>query len=329
MTHREEGGASLPQYPGGLLRCKVLDTMRRKKLALRCHAKINLGLSVLGSRPDGYHDLRTILQTVDLHDTLEVTPAERISLEIIPEWAGGRASDLPADGSNLVIRAAESLREPLGGRGASFRLVKRIPAGSGLGGASSDAAGALVALNRLYGLDLAAAGLHRVAASLGSDVPFFLYGGACLALGRGDEVYPLPDGPGLHLVLAFADEGLSTPEVYKEWDRLLTSADNICRMNDFAPWCLVLRGERPGVANDLEEAAIRLRPSLKALRRALEAPDISAVSMTGSGSTFFGLCVNRAAALRGVRRVRGAGYAALAARCLGRNEQLRRLWTAA
>jgi 4-diphosphocytidyl-2-C-methyl-D-erythritol kinase len=292
-------------------------------LSIRCYSKINLGLQVLRSRPDGYHEIRTILHTLELHDTLEVQKGSRNSLEIAID--GPLDDSIPEDGENLVLKAADVLEEKLEGRGTAFRLTKRIPSGAGLGGGSSDAAGVLMALNHLYDLGIRPIEMHRMAAELGADVPFFLYGGAALGLGTGTEVYPLPDGPDLPLVIAFPDEGLATPEVYQAWDNSLTSPDKPYSMSDFAPWCLVLRGERPGVANDLEEAALRLRPSLKGLRTTLEASGAYAVAMTGSGSAFFGLFGNDSDANAASQRARKAGYSALRSRTLGREARDRSL----
>src|SRR6266850_407086 len=295
--------------------------MKSATITIRCPAKINLGLSVLGRRPDGYHEIRSILQSVSLHDTLEVQRARRFSLQIEEEWAAvSRGGGVPADGGNFVLKAAAGLKSYLGERAAAFRLIKRIPPGAGMGGASSDAAAAVVALDRLYDLGLKPPEFHRIAASIGSDVPFFLYGGACLALGRGEEIYPLPDGPSLQLVVVFSAKGLSTPEVYSRWDRLLTSTDKASRMNDFAPWCLVLRGEDPAIANDLETAAIALEASLGEVRSALTGAGAKAVSMTGSGSAFFGIFSDAKAAEHGASRLRRAGHAAVNAVSLGRAE---------
>jgi 4-diphosphocytidyl-2-C-methyl-D-erythritol kinase len=302
--------------------------MAADRLIIRCHAKVNLGLRVLDVRPDGYHDVRTVLQTIDLHDVLEVRPSRSLTLDLVAEGGDPAGEPVPGGPDNLVLKAAASLEDVLGGRSAAFRLTKRIPAGSGLGGASSDAAGALLALDRLHRLGLPRAELRRRAASLGSDVPFFLFGGTCLALGRGDEVYPLPAAPGrLHLAIGFPGSGLRTSDVYAGWDRLLTSGRNMSRMSDFAAWCPVLRGERPGVANDLEDAALSLRPDLRRLREALEAPDVTAVSMTGSGSAFFALCTGREAARKGAGRARRAGYSAVTATSLSREERLRTMWS--
>jgi len=301
--------------------------MESASVVIRCHAKLNLGLQVTGARPDGYHDIRTVFHTIELHDTLEAFPSRENGLEIV--WAGERAfrATVPGGGDNLVLKAADALSDRTGGSGTAFRLHKRIPPGAGLGGGSSDAAGALLAIDRLHGLKLPAAEMHAIAAGLGADVPFFLYGGAALGLGRGTEVYPLPEGPEYHVVVAMPGEGLSTREVYEAWDDLLTSRSGAVSMGDFAPWCLVLRGENPYVANDLEEAAIRLRPSLKGLRTTLETAGARAVAMTGSGAAFFGLFEDPAAAETAAGRTREAGYAAMTSRTLGREGRDSTLWS--
>ncbi len=302
--------------------------MSERSVAIRCYAKVNLGLRILGRRSDGYHEIRSLLQTIDLHDTLEAAPGSGFRLEVVPDEAGLPLTDLPPVPGNLVMKAADALRERLGDRGAAFRLRKRIPVQSGLGGGSSDAAAALLALDRLHGLRMKPAEMHEVAASLGADVPFFLLGGAGLALGRGEEVYPLPDGPPMHMVVAVPGEGNATVAVYEAWDRLLTSPDKACRMNDFAPWSLAIRGGTAGLANDLEEAAIRLRPALRELRRTLENSGTRSVAMTGSGSAFIGLCEGEEAAATAARLAREAGYDAITAKSLGRGERDRTLWLA-
>ena len=157
-------------------------------------AKLNLTLEVLGRRNDGYHEVRTILQTIDLADRLEVLPAPSLRVECDDPSLNGRA--------NLVWRAAVNLAERANKEPqAHIYIQKHIPAGMGLGGGSSDAASALVALNQLWGLELAAEELAQVAAGLGSDVPFFLWGGTALAQGRGEQVTPLPPVPPLPVTL--------------------------------------------------------------------------------------------------------------------------------
>ena len=182
-----------------------------RRLGIRTPAKVNLGLRVLSRRPDGYHTVRTLLAAVDLWDTLTFEPGgEGLRLEC-------DSPSIPADQTNLVLRSASRLEDLLGRRlpGARIRLRKRIPAGRGLGGGSSNAAAALVGLNRLFGLGLSRRVLHQVLTGVGMDAPFFLYGGLALATGRGEHVFPLADVAELPLVLLIPEFGVSTPEAYR------------------------------------------------------------------------------------------------------------------
>ena len=154
-------------------------------ITLKAHAKVNLTLEVLGRREDGYHEIASIIQTIDLHDTLTLEPSDEITLEC--DWPELVSPD------NLVLKAAHLLKEQSGtGRGARISLRKRIPVSSGLGGGSSDAAATLKCLNALWGLGLSLDDLMPMAARLGSDVPFFLHGGTAMVHGRGELVRPLP-----------------------------------------------------------------------------------------------------------------------------------------
>ena len=189
---------------------------------LPAFAKINLGLKILARRPDGYHEIRTVYQTVALSDTVEISisPTSRVGS------AGGFvevvADDLavPSGRSNLAYRAAESWKQARGFRGGiKVRLSKRIPAGSGLGGASSDAAATILGLERLTGDRLDLACRVELAAGLGSDVPFFLWGGRALGCGRGEEIYPLGDLPPRPCLIVFPGFSVSTAEAYKEASR--------------------------------------------------------------------------------------------------------------
>jgi 4-diphosphocytidyl-2C-methyl-D-erythritol kinase len=182
------------------------------RIAYRAFAKINLGLHVGAKRPDGFHEVRTVLQSVALCDLLEVHPSEELSLS---------CSDpgLPAGEENLVMKAARALQRAVScERGARITLTKRIPSQAGLGGGSSDAAAALVALARLWRIPFSCEELAPVAAALGADVPFFLVGGTALGVSMGEEVYPLPDGPTLNLVLALPKTGMPTAEAYRRLD---------------------------------------------------------------------------------------------------------------
>ncbi|MCX6636382.1 MAG: 4-(cytidine 5'-diphospho)-2-C-methyl-D-erythritol kinase, partial [Acidobacteria bacterium] len=183
------------------------DTPRRARV--RALAKLNLGLKVLNKRPDGYHELRTVFQTISLADTIDIEfmPGRRSDVELVAEV------DIP---DNLVERAARLAMETLRIRGrVRFHLAKRIPAGAGMGGGSSDAAAVLLALPVLAGKRADLETLIELGGRLGSDVPFFLLGGTAVALGRGSELYPLPDVPARHGLAVMPPVQVSTPEAYR------------------------------------------------------------------------------------------------------------------
>jgi len=249
-----------------------------------CPAKVNLALHVVGRRSDGYHEIVTIFQAIELHDVLEGELAEALTLEVSDP-------SIPGDESNLVLRAARLLHRHVpraAARGARLRLDKAIPAGGGLGGGSSDAAGALVLLNELWALRLGSSDLERLAAELGADVPFFLFGGTALGTGRGATIEPLPPIPERAILLGCPPFGLSTPEVYRALGAPLTAdgADvtvprlfvKFAEGNDFAL-----------AMNDLEAAAFGMRSELATFRDALSRTGAEAALVSGSGSTVFGL----------------------------------------
>ena len=162
-----------------------------RAVSLPAFAKINLRLHILGKRPDGYHELRTIFQTISLHDTLELSLVSRPGIRVETDDAA-----LPTGRENLVWRALQAVGSEIGMRGGvRARLAKRIPVARGLGGGSSDAAAAMIGLLRLTRKKVPLARLIEIAAEIGADVPFFLFGGRALAVNRGDEIYPLPDEP--------------------------------------------------------------------------------------------------------------------------------------
>lgn len=255
-----------------------------KVIRVTCPAKINLGLRVLGKRADGFHEIVTVFQTIDLADELEAEEAEGLSLVCDD-------SGLAADGTNLVLRAAELLRATVpaaAGRGAAFRLRKKIPVGGGLGGGSADAAGALLALDSLWQLGLGRAELARRAAAVGSDVPFLIDGGTALGTGRGERLAPLPSCAGRLLVLGTPPFPLGTAEVYHALAAALTPVEggvsvtrlfvNFAERNDFA-----LAG------NDLEAPAFAMRGELSPFRDALRRSGAEVALLSGSGSTVFGM----------------------------------------
>ena len=255
-------------------------------LALPAPAKVNLVLRVLGKRPDGYHEIETLFHALALHDLLlarRCPGASRLHLES----RAGSGFAVPADADNLVLRAAAAFAAAVpGASGAEFVLRKRIPAGGGLGGGSSDAAAALRLLNALHGEPLPAAELHRLARGLGADVCFFLRGGTQVGRGIGDDLAPVPDFPGLAVLLLLLPFGTATAAVYKSCRAELTQgtakdkkpSDNALGYKELAV--------PQGLANDLEEPAFRLQPELQRLF-GLVAAHTAGVRMSGSGSTLF------------------------------------------
>jgi 4-diphosphocytidyl-2-C-methyl-D-erythritol kinase len=252
-------------------------------------AKINLGLEVLGTRQDGYHELRTIFQTIDLRDDIELALRGRE----IAVWCDHPA--VPTGGENLAARAASELRRYAKRKdGVSIRITKRIPVAGGLGGGSSNAAAVLLGLDRLWRLGLGPAGLHPLARRIGADVPFFLLGGTALGLGRGDEVYPLHRQVRAHVVVADPGRPISTAAVFRQLDRSLTPRENSHTIFRFVSRDLEGEGMPfPILANDLEKAALEEAPDLadqvRHIRGILVREGAVAASLSGSGSSFFGL----------------------------------------
>lgn len=248
---------------------------------------MNLFLEVLGKRPDGYHEIATVMQAVDLCDEIELRDAPSGEVSLSTDAPG-----LAADESNLAVRAARAMLAETGvRRGAAMRLTKRIPMGAGLGGGSSDAAAVLLALDRWWGLGLPAEAMHRMAASIGSDVPFFLLGGTALCTGRGETVEPIPEAPLLDLALAMpSGVSLSTREVYGALGNELTPPRADARL-----FVATLRRGDPaaiGAAcfNRLEAAAARIAPKVAMMLQALGGMGLPGGRMTGSGAACFGLC---------------------------------------
>jgi 4-diphosphocytidyl-2-C-methyl-D-erythritol kinase len=269
------------------------------ELVMTAHAKVNLTLEVLGKRPDGFHEIRSVMQRISLADTLTIAPAEKLSLT---------CSDASLEGpENLVWRAAELLRSELDvTQGAALHLEKRIPAAAGLGGGSSDCAAALGGLIQLWGLSVSPMRLATLAATLGSDVPFFLFASGCaLAEGRGEHISPLPALPPRWLVLVKPEAGISAGAAYgavapSDWsDGARTTA-----WLESAHASDVL----PAPFNALERAALTVQPSADAARRALRDAGADAPIMSGSGSTFFALFSSEEAANQVAERVRKAGW---------------------
>jgi len=277
-----------------------------RRARLKAFGKINLGLKVLGRRPDGYHELRTVYQTISVADELEIEYEPAGEARLVVE------SSAPYP-DNLVGRAALALVEAtgIGGR-IRIRLQKRIPAGAGLGGGSSDAAAVLLALPVLAGVRMGFNELLEVASRLGSDVPLFLLGGAVLGVGRGTEVYPLPELPPYTGVAVFPREHVSTPEAYRALGRGSWVPGQPAELGRFeelvagfdAPVDLARLGELS--ENDFETVIGQQVPEFAMLREQLQAMGAQLVRLSGSGSALFGLFPRRDLAQRARRALQAA-----------------------
>jgi 4-diphosphocytidyl-2-C-methyl-D-erythritol kinase len=278
------------------------------RLRLMAPAKINWTLEVLGQRPDGFHEVKTILQTIDLCDSLELETAAELTLEATGEG-------LPPPPENLTMRAARLLRERTGySGGARIRLSKTIPVAAGLGGGSSDAAAALRGLDRLWSLALPHERLVELAAEVGSDVPFFLRGGTALAEGRGERITPLPDTPRTTILVVVPP--LSIPHKTQRMYSLLGPRDysDGAASDRFAD---ALRQGQPLRESDLydvfDSPAFRAFPELQACRQALTEAGAEAVHLAGSGPALFVLLRDEGQKERLARAAASVGAKAFAA----------------
>lgn len=285
---------------------------------MRAHAKVNLHLRVLGPRADGYHELRTIFQTLDLHDVITCRPRPGSGCEVT-------CSDpaVPCDRTNLVWRAADALSRRAGRGepipGVSIHIDKRIPLQAGLGGGSSDGAAALVALAQLWEIAPATRDwLAGIASELGADVPFFLYGGTALGEGKGEVLTPLPPFPPMAVVLVIPSFGVSTADAYR-WhdaegasraaggpvDRAADEDRAECVLprqpDEWGPWLSRFR-------NDLEGPVSRRHPEIAAITGALRGLGAAHTAMTGSGSVVFGLFEREEAAVAARDRLSQDGW---------------------
>jgi 4-diphosphocytidyl-2-C-methyl-D-erythritol kinase len=270
-----------------------------QSIRVRAFAKVNLRLDVLGKRADGYHELRTVFQSLTLHDTLQLsrTRGRTIGLAIS---GNAELAATPAEG-NLVWRAVAALRQELKlAGGVRIELKKRIPVGRGLGGGSSDAAAAMAGLLRLFGRRIEQPRLLEIAAGLGADVPYFLFGGRALATSRGDEIYPLPDlRPRPVLVVSPAGIAVSTEDAYAWLDSRLTKPSAPSRLWNFCALCWSPQGG--SLSNDFESPVFRRHPRLGRIRRALLQRGAAEAALAGSGSAVFGIFRNPAQARRTAR----------------------------
>jgi 4-diphosphocytidyl-2-C-methyl-D-erythritol kinase len=270
-----------------------------KSIRVPAFAKVNLRLDVLARRADGYHELRTMFQSISLHDTLQLELSRKPGIEL--EIVGDPVLAAGSNRENLVWRAAEALRRHMKlKRGVRITLRKRIPVGRGLGGGSSDAAAALTGLLRLTRRRIAPERLLEIAAGLGADVPFFLFGGRALGTSRGDEIYPLPDGQRRTLlVVSPRDIAVSTRDAYRWLDRRLTKNSGESRLWSFCALCWSPQEDH--LSNDFEAVVFRRHPRLARIRRALLQAGAAEAALAGSGSAVFGVFLNPAQARRSAR----------------------------
>jgi len=260
-------------------------------LALAAPAKINLWLRVLGRRPDGYHEVETVLHALALHDDVVVEPCSHgVQFSLVSETASGFT--VPGGDDNLVVRAARTFFAASGiDSGCRIHLTKRIPAGGGLGGGSSDAATTLLLLNALGGEPLDRESLLRCARELGVDVAFFLDAGTQLGRGRGDELQPYDSPPHLHLLLLLPRFGTSTAAVYAGYDKNhaagLTPKEGVASIvRDKALEHEEVAMPR-GFCNDLQSSAVRLYPELGEIRDRITRSGRGQAHLSGTGSTWF------------------------------------------
>jgi 4-diphosphocytidyl-2-C-methyl-D-erythritol kinase len=324
-------------------------------VTVRSFAKINLGLHIGGLRPDGFHELRTVYQTIAMHDVVRVRVARGSGIEI-------RCEDLrvPTDESNTCYRLVARALAVLKRRGrVIIEIEKRLPVQGGLGGASANAVAALLAVERALGKTLPPHERLRIAAEVGSDLPLFLIGGTVLGVGRGEEVYPLPDLPSTFCVVATPDIGVSTPKAFADWDR--RSAEAAAKLTHSSPSDRMLlfgrtvsawlsgssqskaksgralsgvpvskgrgRAETPlldlvrtGIENDFEQVVFPQYPELRGVKRVLGRGGAFYASLSGSGSAIYGLFASRAKAEEAAIRLCNDGIPAVVSTTLTRQQ---------
>ena len=364
-------------------------------VAVRSFAKINLGLYIGAARADGYHDLRTVYQTIALHDVIRVSVGRGRGIEILC-----KDPRVPLDSSNTCYRMAERVLDELGVKGAvSVEIDKRLPVQGGLGAASSNAVATMIGLERALGKKLSGAVRLRIAAEIGSDLPLFLVGGTTLGVGRGEEVYPLPDLPAVAMVVVTPEIGVSTARAFADWDAIVqrekaaelrsawtgegarphttTSHANrgaelrsAGRTNASAPtrdqltrpggsdrlfeigcvlsaWLASLSSGYPntgapakggsragkilsdlvrtGIENDFEKVVFPQYPELRDIKGVLERAGSRYTSLSGSGSTLYGLFSSSADATQAASRLRKQGLKAVATSTLTRQNYWKKL----
>lgn len=326
-------------------------------VTVRSFAKINLGLHIGARRADGFHDLHTVYQTVGLHDVLRIEAGRGVGIEIRCQNTA-----VPCDETNTCHRAAERVLRVLKIRASiTVTIDKKLPVQGGLGAASSNAVATMLGMERALKTWLSPEDKLRIAAEVGSDVPLFLVGGTILGLGRGEQVYPLLDLPPIPCVIATPMIGVSTPKAFAEWDRRmqaagrpagstkagkLTENTGLDRINVFSQsvfswlWSSATgvsargggRAEAPlldlvraGIENDFERVVFPQHPELRDLKRVLEGAGARYASLSGSGSSLYGLFASSQAARKAVQKLAASGVRAAATMTLTRREYWRRI----
>jgi 4-diphosphocytidyl-2-C-methyl-D-erythritol kinase len=323
------------------------------KVKLPSFAKINLGLSIGAAREDGFHELLTVYQTIALHDVIGVSLGLGSGIEI-------RCTDprVPKDESNTCYRLVEKAMLALNAKGrVVVDIEKRLPVQGGLGGASSNAVAALLGLERVLKKSLSATERLRIAVDVGSDLPLFLVGGTVLGVGRGEQVYPLEDLPEMACVVVMPEVGVSTPKAFAEWDRRMGEArrsrkgggeltlpgpsDRMVELGrGLSAWLSesssgapfgrgraenpLLELVRAGIKNDFEEVVFPEYPELSEMKKALERAGAKYASLSGSGSTLYGLFASKGTARAAVAGLRKQGWTAQATVTMTRREYCRK-----
>ena len=315
-------------------------------VTVRSFAKINLGLYIGPPRPDGFHELRTVYQTIGLYDRITVGVRPGAGIEI--ESADSR---VPTDATNTCYRIVERAMAALGAKGqVTVEIEKRLPVQGGLGGASANAVATLLALERALKKRLPQADRLRIAAEVGSDLPLFLVGGTALGVERGEAVFPLPDLPAIPCVIVTPEIGVSTPRAFADWDRKvaekLTVSAPSDRINRFghvlSAWLSDASGAsarsrsraesplldlvRTGIENDFERVVFPQYPELRDFKSVLEGAGALYASLSGSGSALYGLFRTRDAAKRAVARLKKAGVPAQATSTMTRRQYWKRIF---
>jgi 4-diphosphocytidyl-2-C-methyl-D-erythritol kinase len=348
----------------GIWSCKtrgIMSPVRSRRLLaqIQCEfvtvtipscAKINLGLRIGRSREDGFHELRTVYQTIGLHDMVSVSVQRGSGIEI-------RCQDprVPSDSTNTCFRIVERAVQTLKVRARIVvEIGKRLPVQGGLGGASGNAVAALLALERALRKKLPAAERLQIAAEVGSDIPLFFIGGTVLGVGRGEEVYPLPDLPPTTCVIALPDIAISTPKAFADWDveAKLTPSTHSDRMLEFSreisAWLnavpisggrrsgvsargggraenLLLDLVRTGIENDFERVVFPKYPELLEVKRVLEKAGAKYASLSGSGSAIYGLFDFQQKAATAAKKLIQQGTRALVTSTLTRRQYWKKL----